>query len=279
MNESSLTDLLSDLLLGAVHYYSSIDSTNAQALRLAQGGAPHLTLVVADEQTAGRGRSKRRWFTLRGSALAFSLVLRPESLLSAADLVGQGGGSSVFTRLTAAGALAVVTALEKVFGLEAEIKWPNDVLVGGRKLAGVLVEADWLGQEMSTAVLGIGINVARGSEPPAVELLFPATSVESALGRSVDRWILLHAVTASLLDWLHRLESPEFLQAWEARLAYREQPVRVLREGGAALEGELLGLEEDGALRLRLPTGAVMRVPAGDVHLRPAGVDNQENRE
>ncbi len=171
------------------------------------------------------------------------------------------------------------TALERVFGLEAKIKWPNDVLVGGRKLSGVLVEAVWLGQELSAAVLGIGINVARESEPPAGELLFPATSVEAALGRSVDRWALLHAVIGSLLDWLQRLEGPEFLRTWEARLAYRGQPVRVFREGGAALEGELLGLEEDGALRLRLPTGALMRIQAGDVHLRPAGVDNQENWE
>jgi len=279
MVRDMLAEILADLPLGPLYYFNSIGSTNAEALNLAREGAPHLTLVVADEQTAGRGRSKRRWFTPPGRALAFSLVLRPESLPFAADPAGKDDGSSDFTRLTAAGALAVAAALETLYGLEAQIKWPNDVLVGGRKLSGVLVEADWQGQELSSAVLGIGINVARDSEPPAVELLYPATSVEAVLGRSVDRWVLLRAVIGTLLDWLHRLDGPEFLQAWEARLAYRGQPVRVLQDSGAALEGELLGLEADGALLLRLPTGAVIRVLAGDVRLRPAGVDNQENRE
>lgn len=266
MIRDALERVLVDLPLGPLRYFDQIDSTNAEALRWALEGAPHLSLVVADEQTAGRGRMGRRWFTPPGSALAFSLVLRPELLHSPI---------APPTRLTALGALAVCSALRSRYRFEAQIKWPNDVLAGGRKLAGVLVEADWLGDQIQAAVLGIGINVARDSVPPAEALLFPATCVEAAVGeqsaddKGIDRWTLLRSVLEAFLDWLPGLNSPEFLSAWESRLAYRGKRVRIVQEGTPAIEGQLLGLAEDGALRLGLPSGGEIAVQAGDLHLRP----------
>jgi BirA family biotin operon repressor/biotin-[acetyl-CoA-carboxylase] ligase len=268
MIESTIEDLLAGLPLGALRYFDSIGSTNEEALRWARVGAPHLSLVVADGQTTGRGRMGRRWFTSLGSALAFSVILLPEGL-----------PAHHLTRLTALGALAVVTALQKDHGLDAKIKWPNDVLAGGRKLSGVLVEAEWQGPSLEAAVLGIGINVARESVPPADALLFPATCVEAVLDAPLDRWALLRSVLEALLGWLPRLASPGVVKDWESRLAYLGQNVGVLQEGGEGIEGKLLGLQEDGALRLGLATGEEVYVQAGDVHLRPADVDRDEKRE
>jgi BirA family biotin operon repressor/biotin-[acetyl-CoA-carboxylase] ligase len=176
----------------------------------------------------------------------------------------------------------VTTALETEYGLESKIKWPNDVLVGGRKLSGVLVETDWQGEELTAIVIGIGINVARESEPLVTDLLFPATSVETALknfpdhSKPVNRWDLLRSVIESLLEWLPRLERPEFLQAWEDRLAFRGELVSILQAGEKTLEGQLFGLAEDGGLILRLPSDEDVVVRAGEIHLRPANVDRQE---
>jgi BirA family biotin operon repressor/biotin-[acetyl-CoA-carboxylase] ligase len=264
MQSSTLEQTLSSLPLGALRYFDSISSTNDEALRWAETGAPHLALVVADEQTAGRGRLGRRWYTPPGSALALSLVLRPESLPAPS-----------ITRLTALGALAVCNALQEHLGLDSQIKWPNDVLAGGRKLAGVLVEIDWQGDQPTAAILGIGINIAPESVPAEHDLLFPATCVETELGIPVTRWELLEAILRALLGWLPHLDSAEFLAAWETRLAYQGKTVQVYTGGKVPLEGQLLGLESDGALRLRLPSGEIKSIQAGELHMRPAGFSQE----
>lgn len=262
MNENALRALLGDLPRGPIRYFDRIDSTNLEALRWVRSGAAHLALVVADEQTAGRGRMGRRWYTPPGAALAFSLILRPEQL-----------PLTSLTRLTALGALAVCTALSQRFDLLPQIKWPNDVLLDGRKFAGILVEAIWQGEELEAAVLGIGINVARESLPPEETLLFPATCLEDVLGNPIDRWIVLREVLDALFGWIARMHTSDFLNAWEDQLAFRGQLVRVYREGQAAIEGLLAGLSQDGSLLLHLPSGQTWSVSGGEVHLRPVSVD------
>lgn len=279
MDGISLARLLADLPLGPLRFFAATGSTNDEAARWAQEGAPDLALVVADEQTAGRGRMRRRWFTPPGAALAFSLVLRPEGLAGAPRRPRQasaatGSGRSATTSpsigalLAGLGALAVSDALGAL-GLEARIKWPNDVLVSGRKLAGMLAEARWEGEALAFVILGIGLNVTPASLPPEEELLFPATCVEAELGRPVERWALLHGVLAALLERRARLASPSFLRAWEERLAFRGQAVWVLVEGSDPLQGEVLGLDSGGALRLRTPSGGEITLQAGEVSLRP----------
>jgi BirA family biotin operon repressor/biotin-[acetyl-CoA-carboxylase] ligase len=282
MDQQSLEQALSGLPLGPIRYFDRIDSTNTEAARWAAAGAADLSLVVADEQTAGKGRLGRRWHTPRGSALAFSLVLRPQT----AEGGRQSGTGVQFTdisRLTALGALGVREALQDLYGLPALVKWPNDVLVGGRKLAGILVEANWQGDSLSAAVLGIGINVAPSSVPPAETLSFPATSVDASLqardpGRSAYRLVLLRAVLEKVLAWRARLDTPDFITAWDAALAFRSewvsvfQDVQEIAEGGseaARLEGQILGLAPDGALRLRSRSGEEFTVQVGEIHLRP----------
>jgi len=258
MDLNTLQECLSGLPLGSLSYFDSLGSTNVQAMHWIEAGAPHLSLVVANEQTAGRGRQGRRWHTRPGGALAFSLVLRADML----------GAYSTSSRLTGLGALAVCDALHEEYALPAKIKWPNDVLVGGRKLAGVLVEASWQGEEFKSAVVGIGINVALDSVPPDGELEFPATSVEAALGNPIDRWMLLRAVLEAFITWLPHWESAKFLQSWDEHLAYRHDWVQLIRGGREPVVGRLLGLGEDGSLQLALPSGKVVAFPTGDVSLR-----------
>jgi BirA family biotin operon repressor/biotin-[acetyl-CoA-carboxylase] ligase len=257
MDNIGLQKSLSGLLLGPVRYFDSLGSSNDEAAYWAEQGAPNLALVVAGEQTAGRGRHGRQWRTPPGVALAMSLIIRME-MKPAFPL----------PYLTGLGALGVCTALQNGYGLQAQIKWPNDVLVSGRKLAGILVETSWQGGEMEFAILGIGINVALGSVPPASELDFPATCVETVLGSPVDRQVLLRIVLEKVLAWLPRLEKAEFLQAWESQLAFRSQWVQLINQDQEPIEGRLLGLGQDGSVRLELASGLENAYPIGQIRLR-----------
>jgi BirA family biotin operon repressor/biotin-[acetyl-CoA-carboxylase] ligase len=166
--------------------------------------------------------------------------------------------------------MAVSEAL-LAMGLPAEIKWPNDVLISRRKVCGILAESVWLGESLQAVVLGIGVNVSPDSVPPAGQLHFPATSLESELGSEIDRIGLLAGILHELFSWRPQMGSPGFIQAWEQRLAFRGEPVCVVRAGGGELRGLLEGISADGSLRLRMADGREERVLAGEVSLRPAG--------
>ena len=258
MDEISLKNALAGLNLPSIHYLVTVGSTNDYALELAEDGAVDGTLVVADEQTRGRGRLDRRWLTPAASALAFSLALRP----SPAERERLG----LFAPLCG---VAVCAALRHNYGLEAEIKWPNDVLLARRKTCGILVEAHWLGSEPQVVIAGIGVNVTPASVPPAPDLLFPATCVEEHLGRHVQREELLAAILAQFASWRPKMGSPEFMACWEAWLAFKGEMVSVTGPAGS-LFGRVLGVALDGSLRLETGAGAEQSVSAGDVRLRPA---------
>jgi len=261
MNAKQIEAALRDLPLASLRYYEQIGSTNDVALAWATEGAADFSLVVADEQTTGRGRAGRKWYTASGATLAFSLILHPrleEQVLPA-----------LFSGL---GALALAQTIRKSFRLTAQIKWPNDVLLQGRKLAGVLVEATWLGEQIESLILGMGVNVSAAALPPAEKLDFPATSLEDVLKQPVDRLPFLHDLLADLIEWRLKLGTKEFLEAWEKALAYRGEQVQIWTEDAPPLTGELLGLESDGALRLKSPQGRPLSIHFGDVRLRPVEV-------
>lgn len=284
MDQHELQNLLADLPLGGTRYFANVGSTNDLASRWAKAGASDFSLVVADEQTAGRGRLNRQWFTPPGSGLAFSVILRPENLPGETISPSpQAELHPAISRLTALGALAVCETLNQALSpvLPAQIKWPNDVIATRRKLAGVLVELHWSGEKLIAAVLGIGVNVTPSSVPPPEELNFPATCVEDVVGNPVDRWILLHDILGQLLGWREQMASDIFLQAWLGRLAFRGEWVTMVTESGtgqdtpAMMEGQVAGLNPDGALRLRLPSGEITAVHFGEIRLRP--IDNPAN--
>lgn len=238
-----------------LHVLQTVGSTNDYAARLAGGGAPHGTLVVADEQSAGRGRRGRRWHTPAGSGLAISLVLRSGAI----SPISPGAWNTL-------GALAVAEALRGLGG-EASVKWPNDVLLGGRKVSGVLAEAVWKGDELEYLILGIGVNVLSDSVPPREKFEFPATSVEAEIGHPVDRHDLLQRIVGELAAWAPKTATDDWRRAVEDRLAYRGQWVDVADESGD-VRGRILGMAWDGRLILDTGEGEPRRVGAGAATVR-----------
>jgi BirA family biotin operon repressor/biotin-[acetyl-CoA-carboxylase] ligase len=237
-------------------YLRETGSTSDVARHLAGDGAPEGTLVLAEHQTAGRGRLGRRWHAPPGSGLLFSLIFRPPL---AADQVQQ---------LTMVCGLAVVDAVAATTGLQAGLKWPNDILVGGDKVGGILSEVELRGERVEYAVVGIGLNVNQGPEQLPQGLAIPASSLSIELGRDVDRLALLRAVLQAVeRRYLALRQGASPHEEWAQRLTMLGQTV-VVSQGEERLEGLAEGVAADGALLLRLPDGQQHRVLAGDVSLR-----------
>ncbi len=252
-----LASALAGLPLAGVHYFTSTGSTNAEAALAAANGAADLSLFTADEQTAGRGRLSRRWVTNPGSALAFSLLLRPSPEESTA--------AGLFSPW---GAVALCEALE-ILGLHPEIKWPNDVLLDRRKVCGILPESSFQDGLLEYVVIGMGVNVSPGSVPPPETLKFPAACVEEILGRPVDRWQLLANILRAMLAWRGRLQTAQFRQEWGRRLAFRGEWVTIGNGLDAGRPARILDLTTEGGLLLEDPSGHLFNVQAGEVSLRP----------
>jgi len=224
------------------------DSTNAEALRLAAGGEPSGTVVVADAQSAGRGRLGRSWWAEPGGSLLASWLIRPEL---AADR---------WPALTLVAGLAAARALIASAGIEVRLKWPNDLLIQGRKLGGLLAEADGRG----ALVVGLGVNVRQTEFPD--EIAGIATSVVAAGGRLVERsWVL----AATLSSFGARMHHPEAaLDEYRGLCDTLGREVRVERVGSEPVEGIAHDVAPNGALIVEAESGRVS-VSAGDVqHLR-----------
>jgi len=259
MNETSLKKTLSKLNIGGLRWFDSIGSTNDEALAWATEDARDLSIIIADEQTQGRGRLNRKWFTPKGSALAFSLILRPTA-----------PQRPHLSRTVGLAALSIAESYLKL-GLAPRIKWPNDILLNGKKSAGILTETVWSGDSVDSVVVGMGINILSASVPPQELLQFPATSLEDELGKEIPpRDEILYAVLSSFIHWRARMGTDELVNAWEENLAFRGEQVQVKAGGEALIMGELLGLESDGSLRLRDANDKSITVRFGDVSLRPA---------
>lgn len=230
----------------------SIGSTNEEAKRLARAGAADKTLVWARTQTAGKGRSGRAWISPEGN-LYLSLILRP------------GCPAGRAAELGFAAALALAASLDRLVpGLDLAFKWPNDVLLGGRKLAGILIEAESDAAALDWLVLGLGVNVR--TAPARTEL--PAAAL-SERGGGITVEALLAAFASDFLDWTTRWQGQGFApirHAWLARAKGRGGRVTV-RLPKSTLQGTFIDLDADGALVLgpETPGGETRRITAGDV--------------
>jgi BirA family transcriptional regulator, biotin operon repressor / biotin---[acetyl-CoA-carboxylase] ligase len=245
-----------------VEYRPSVGSTNDLAKQLARAGASEGLLVLADEQTAGKGRLGRSWSTPPGSALAMTLVLRPALPPYHAP------------RITLVAAVAVAEAVRAETGLPAGIKWPNDLQVGGRKLCGILTEMEAEMERIAFVVCGMGLNVnlAREAMPP--EFRESATSLMAELGRPVARAPLVRAIMARFEEAYDQLLSGrlgQVLDRWRELSVTLGRQVAVLSVTGApTVDGIAEDLDADGALLVRESgTGTLHRVMAGEVTLRP----------
>ena len=235
-----LSAYLDPLNLPGWRYFPEVGSTNDLALAWAQNGAEDGALILADRQTAGRGRAARRWVTNPGSALALSLVLRPKA-----------EEARYLPRFAALAALGLVGALEE-WGLEALVKWPNDVLLDGKKVAGVLVENIWQGEDLEAVVVGMGVNVTAEAVPPEDELRFPATALELQLGQKLDRWAVLAGILQRIKVYRAILPTDALMTAWNAKLAFKGSEVAFRFPNGQIRKAQVLAIRPDGRLALQL---------------------------
>ena len=242
--------------------YESVPSTNTEIARLAAEGAAEGLAIVADEQTAGRGRLQRAWSSTKGAGLYFSILLRPKFALERWPL------------LTFVAALATGDALLEASDVQTDIKWPNDLLAHERKICGILAEAI----ETPTGravVLGIGINLTNQAFP--ADLMSVATSVANESGRSPEREPILAALLNALARWYSLLQEPDgagkIVAAWSSRSSYASGKLVQVTNGDETLQGLTRGIENDGALRLETAQG-IQLIRAGDVtSVRPARVN------
>lgn len=259
-----MTDLVSDVqrrlkttkIGRSIIHLPVIDSTNDVARKAALEGAPDGLLALADRQTAGRGRMGRTWHGAEGSLL-MSLLLRP---------IFHPSRLFVLTMLSAT---ATREAIRDVTGICCDLKWPNDLQIGGKKLGGILTEASLRGEEIDFAVVGLGLNVNLdvGRYP---DIAGSATSLRYELGRDVDREGLLCAILEQMeirYEWSQHARFDQIHQEWRSALANLGKQVRVV-DRGQVLEGLAVDVDGEGTLLLRQDDGAIVRVVTGDLSLR-----------
>ncbi len=237
----------------SVQHFDSLDSTNQEALRQAKKGAKEGLTIVAKSQTHGKGRLGRSWQTLHDS-LALSILLRPD--IAAVDV----------PKFSLLAAVATHQALS-LFAPKVGIKWPNDLLIEGKKVCGILTEMQSTSHGIAV-VLGIGININTPKEGWAADMRTPPTSLNTYCSQPISRDDVLHAILESAHEhykiWQHQGFAPIY-QAWEKAHVASQKEVSVF-DGKAYIQGLALGLAGDGALRL-LVNGKEQRIIAGDVSL------------
>ncbi len=242
-----------------LHHHASLPSTNEKAFRLAQDGAEHGEVVVAEQQTAGKGRRGRVWVSPPGLNLYFSAILRPALPPQRAP------------ELTLVAAVALAEALRDA-GADAAIKWPNDVHIDGRKVAGILTELSAEPERVHFVIVGVGVNLNSQAEHFPDELRDTATSLSLALGKPVQRAQFAAALWTRLEEWLDLYLETGFdavRARWKALSSTLGQDVLV-RTDRQELRGRAEDIDPSGALLVRTAEGSLERVLAGDVEqLRP----------
>lgn len=238
-------------------YFKELDSTNARAKQEADNGAAEGTLVVTDMQTAGRGRRGRSWNSPAGVNLYFTLILKP---------VYQPDKAAMVTLVMA---LAVAEGISLTCGMEAEIKWPNDVVVNGKKVCGILTEMNVEHGQIQYVAVGVGVNVGLQEFPP--EIADKAASLEAECGKPVSRTALaaniLKAFEKYYESFLQELSLSCIRDKYNRRLVNRDREVRVLDPQGE-FQGIARGINEFGELLVERDDGSVTIVFAGEVSVR-----------
>ena len=253
LSSASITNNLETLFIGQrVIYHPRLTSTMDVAKQEAQQGATEGTVIIADEQTAGKGRMKRTWLSPKGS-IALSIILYPSMVY--------------LSSLTMLASLAVVRCIETVTSLKPQVKWPNDVLINGRKVCGILIESGVRQNIVDFAIIGIGVNVnLRLSDFP--EILPTATSLSDELGRNVSRLDVIRQLLIEIERLYLTLQTGGSLyEEWRDRLVTLGKRVRVTWSE-TRYEGVAESVARDGSLLLRRLDGSLTKIVAGDVTLR-----------
>ncbi len=252
--------LKQSMFSGKLMFYDRVESTNDLAKAMALEGAENGTVIIAEEQTSGRGRMGRKWLSPPSSNLLFSLLLRP-------DLYTE----KVFT-LTMLLALSTVEAVETQTGVNAMIKWPNDIYVQDRKLAGILTEFSVTGNRLNHVILGIGINVNWDPEEATdSHMLYPATSLMREAGHTVSReFLLINILSAYETHYMDvsRNGPARVQELWNKRSMLTGRNVSVEISNNEVINGTAIGIDEKGALLVSDINGQTHTILNGDVHIK-----------
>jgi BirA family biotin operon repressor/biotin-[acetyl-CoA-carboxylase] ligase len=242
-----------------IYYYDAVESTNLAAIELAQRGTPEGTVVLADQQLRGRGRGSRSWHSPAGVGIYCSVVLRPKTAPARAQLIALMAGVSI------------VKAIALSTGLSPRVKWPNDILVHDKKVAGILLESMMSGAQIGYSVIGFGINANNVSADLPEDIRVNASSLLMELERSVNRSTLVIEIFSELERLYHsfqRGDFPAILEQWRQHSSTLGRQVRIWQKDRAT-EGIAVDLTEDGGLLVAVEGGKQIVFHAGDVeHLR-----------
>jgi BirA family biotin operon repressor/biotin-[acetyl-CoA-carboxylase] ligase len=256
---SEVNPLLETKWIGkTIHFFETVDSTNTKAYELALRGAREGEVVLAESQKKGRGRLGRQWFSPSFSNLYLSVILRPKIPPHQASLI------------TLMAAVATADALRKFSGLDPRIKWPNDILLNDRKVAGLLNEIHSEADRIHFVILGIGINLNMDASMVSKEIRSRATSLKKEMGQTISRKEFLKTLLGELETWYEvflKEGGTTILKAWRDRAQIQGKPVNVT-SFGETLKGVAIDIDSDGALILETETGERKRVVAGDVEYR-----------
>ena len=229
-----------------IHYYPETDSTMDIARELARNGCPEFTTVIAGRQNKGRGRLKREWYSSEGG-LYFTLVVRPQIPVF------------LSSRVNFAASVVLTRTLRRQFDVDAAVKWPNDILVKGRKLSGMLSEMEAEADRVSFINIGIGINV--NNDPTPFEPM--ACSLKSILKREVSRKALLSEFLNKFENWMKHADFEHIIDEWKTYTSTLNRFVRIVTER-ATTQGFAVDVDENGALVLKLEDGSIKKVAHGD---------------
>lgn len=247
-----------------LHYYESIDSTNLEIKRLAEQDAPHGTVVLAEQQDEGRGRMGHQWVSPKRTGLWFSLLLRPDILPEQASM------------MTLVAAMAVEKAVEETQGVKAGIKWPNDIVLNGKKICGILTEMEIKDKKVDYIVVGIGINVLQKEFPE--DLAETATSLKIELApeeeeqypEQISRTQLFQAVMWKFESYyecfMKAMDIRLFQDEYQSCLVNKDQTVKVMNPAGA-YEGIARGVNQKGELLVERD-GRILEINSGEVSVR-----------
>ena len=252
LSEASVTRGLGTSFIGQrVIHHSKVPSTMEVAKREALQGALEGTVVITNEQTAGRGRMKRVWLSPRG-CIALSIILYPDI--------------AYLPSLIMVASLAVVHAITAITGLRSRIKWPNDILINGRKVCGILIESGVRDSSIDYAIIGIGINVNLKTTC-LTEVSLPATSLSDEMGRDVSCLEIIRRLLVEFEKlYLSVKSGGSVYQEWRDRLETLGKRVQA-RSGNKVYEGIAESVDKDGSLMLRCSDGSLIKLAAGDVTL------------
>lgn len=240
-----------------LHYLDSVDSTQKVAQKLAYENAEEGTVVIAEEQTAGRGRMDRKWHSPKYTGIWMSMILRPSLPIPKAP------------QLTLIAAVSVVQAIEEVTGLLPEIKWPNDILIGGKKVTGILTELQAEADRINFILIGIGINVNTRKEEFPQELDATASSLAIEKGEAVDRERLIRIVLEKLEKLYLLYLDKGFLPIkllWESYAISIGKRITARTLSGE-IKGKAIGITEDGVLLIETESGKIQPIYSADIHI------------